>query len=1287
MPRSVAPPGFVNGASSTSRFSQPAGVAADNAGRVYIADSSNNAVRMLAPNGTVSVLAGGGDRSLGTTSGYTDGAATTALFQSPAGVAPDASGAAYVCDGGNNVIRRVDLTTGATTTFAGSGVAGYQNGVGSQAQFSGGGVKLSGLVFDVVRNFLYVADTGANLLRAVDITTANVSLFAGGGNSLSSGSTDGIAGVAAFSTPTGLALNANSGQLYVADTSNQWVRVVNVTTGNTTTLTGNAGRQVCSGTAAAIAASTGTAAPSCHTSPTGLAFDGAQFLYVTNRGSGVTIMPFIQRIDVTTASTTFFAGLSFWQSLEGGTSAGFSFASFGAVAWAWGSLALSTSSCILVLNVTAGAASFSAFAGAAVAPGSYNCTSGNTNGAGSSARFGASLPWLVYSAFTDSLLVTDASASALRTVSAKPTTAVSTVVGGSLVGASGMSDGCGTSALFNSPNALAVASSALGAVSVYVSDTGNSAIRVIDVATGAVSTVAGGDGGALPGTAAGWADGAGSLAGFALPGGIAWSEASGVLYVTDVLSNRVRTVRLASGDVATVAGGAGAGAGGRVDGLGTAALLYGPSSLALDETRGRLYIGDNINSVVRAVSVDPTTIGAVVTVAGGGASGRESTGVVSITVGVGTAAIFNGIAGIAVDSQSNVVYIASGGAQVAKLNGGSGSVARFIGGSTNGLIKGANDGTGTNALFRIPAALVFHAGSSKLFIADTYNYKIRLCTTPGGVVTSLVGSGTKNSVDGVGSSASFSFIGGLALSPDGEKLYVGETAGTIRMVAVTAKQVTTLLGVYNAMSFANGPMSVARLGSASGLAVTANGTLLFTDAIYNNVRALGLTPGAVSTVAGGGLANGAAGFADGGAALFNAPLGVAASSDGATLWIADTSNGAIRRISLLNTSAVVSTLAGAASSTLLADNTSSVAGFADGASGSAARFSSPGGLADASRCGGASPFLVVSDTGNNALRAVDVATGATRTLAAGGWRPPTSSTTGYIDGAATASRFSAPMSSVFIDSQTLLVTDSANSALRLVSAANGSCSTLSAGGLIARPAGAVFVAVSATVYFSDIGANSATPYIRAVNVLSGSTAAVAGSGGSGTANGASSSASFRSPSALAANAAGTMLYVCDAGNNAIRFINRTLPSSVTVGIFCGGGGNGATAGLADGTGTSARFSGPRGIALLSAGAAGSGSLIVADATNNLLRLVDIDSAVVTQLAGGGSAGGTAAGWVDGVGSAALLSNPRGLALSAAETTLYVADLNSGHIRVVDIATATVTTLAGGGASGTVYALS
>jgi hypothetical protein len=89
-----------------------------------------------------------------------------------------------------------------------------------------------------------------------------------------------------------------------------------------------------------------------------------------------------------------------------------------------------------------------------------------------------------------------------------------------------------------------------------------------------------------------------------------------------------------------------------------------------------------------------------------------------------------------------------------------------------------------------------------------------------------------------------------------------------------------------------------------------------------------------------------------------------------------------------------------------------------------------------------------------------------------------------------------------------------------------------------------------------------------------------------------------------------------------------------------------------------------------------GVLYVADSANNVLRAVATATGVVSTLAGGGATMGTTVGFADGAGSVATFSLPVGLGLSPSGATLYVTDYNSHLVRAVDVATRTVTTLAG-----------
>ena len=110
-------------------FNNPAGVAIDASGSVYVADRSNNLIRKISPAGNVSTFAGSG------TGTFADGVGVAASFFRPYGVAVDSSGIVYVADYTNNRVRRIN-PSGNVTTLAGSGLSTpFANGVGVAASF------------------------------------------------------------------------------------------------------------------------------------------------------------------------------------------------------------------------------------------------------------------------------------------------------------------------------------------------------------------------------------------------------------------------------------------------------------------------------------------------------------------------------------------------------------------------------------------------------------------------------------------------------------------------------------------------------------------------------------------------------------------------------------------------------------------------------------------------------------------------------------------------------------------------------------------------------------------------------------------------------------------------------------------------------------------------------------------------------------------------------------------------------------------------------------------------
>jgi ABC-type branched-subunit amino acid transport system substrate-binding protein/sugar lactone lactonase YvrE len=122
-------PGYVDGPVATAQFSSPVGLAVDAAGNVYVADSGNHCVRLIRPDGTVTTLAGTGEP------GYRDGPAGEAQFDGPTDVAVNSMGVLYVADSENDRIRAIS-PDGMVTTLAGSGRRGFKDGPPEQAEFN-----------------------------------------------------------------------------------------------------------------------------------------------------------------------------------------------------------------------------------------------------------------------------------------------------------------------------------------------------------------------------------------------------------------------------------------------------------------------------------------------------------------------------------------------------------------------------------------------------------------------------------------------------------------------------------------------------------------------------------------------------------------------------------------------------------------------------------------------------------------------------------------------------------------------------------------------------------------------------------------------------------------------------------------------------------------------------------------------------------------------------------------------------------------------------------------------
>ena len=207
----------------------PGGLAYDTAGKLYFAETGNNVVRRVDLAGYITTVAGTGVQGFAG-----DGAAATAaLLDSPSSVALDSGGDLFIADAHNHRIRRVDAVSGLITTFAGTGVAGMSaNGtLASIAQLD----LPAALAFDAAQN-LYFADQRRHVVRRIDHSSGAVTTVAGSGVQGYSGD-KGSALLAAIDSPSGLALDA-AGNLFVADTHNQRIRRVDAVTGIITSVAG-----------------------------------------------------------------------------------------------------------------------------------------------------------------------------------------------------------------------------------------------------------------------------------------------------------------------------------------------------------------------------------------------------------------------------------------------------------------------------------------------------------------------------------------------------------------------------------------------------------------------------------------------------------------------------------------------------------------------------------------------------------------------------------------------------------------------------------------------------------------------------------------------------------------------------------------------------------------------------------------------------------------------------------------------------------------------------------------
>ena len=1142
---------------------------------MYAADTAAHRIHKITVAGTgaptVTVFAGTG------VAAATNGTGTAAAFSSPQGLVVDSEGNVYVADTGNHLIRKI-TPAGVVTTFAGSSM-GSSDGIGILAKFN----RPTRLAYDSGRNVLYVTDTDNNCIRKIMLPVGNVTTLAGNNNA---GYTEGVGVTATFNKPCGITVD-RYGSIYVADTSNYCIRMIDPTSGSVALVAGITSFRPPPPTYIQAWVD-GTGSATTFNAPQGITVGTDGTLYVADTGNRgvrtVSNVTYLAKLgnDIynnETALTALQQMCSRYQesgarvTADRASAASAANASAAAAAEAWNSqqnlLAMQQAQ---IANAAASMAEANANRIAestarisqptgAVTTGPSRAATGPTQavtgpiqaatpptqqlatimtflGSGQVMKLtgGGSGSWLDGTTQTarfynpagvaiDSLNnLYIADSDNNRIRKITPAGVVTTLAGsGNAVHA----DGTGVAASFSAPMEIAIDS----ANNMYVADTGNHRIRMITPA-GVVTTIAGNG-------EAKWADGVGIQASFNSPAGITL-DPQGNIYVADTNNDRIRRIA-PDRTVTTLAGYFN----GYVDDVGTSARLNRPFSITCSKTGPTmLYFTDRGNNRIRRIS--PT--GTVATVAGSGYQGYADEN--------GINANFANPIGIDIDNANNLFIGDSGNNCIRKITP-DGTVTTLAG----TVVAGGADGTAKAASFNLPFNLVIGLDGG-IYVADMGNNSIRKvggATTPQGM---LLASAAQVS----GAQASAAQASAARASAAQASAASAPRASAAQASAAQASAANASAAQASAAQASAANASAARASAAQASAANASAA----RASAANASAAQQTPGFTTTVAGGGTAA----FADGtgAAALFNYPCGISATDSTGNVYIADKEN---HRIRLMSPAGVVTTFAG-----------TGVAGFADGAS-NTAQFNSPSGI-----CIDSAGKIYITDRGNNRIRLITPGAFGLRnvtTLAGSG-------AAGFADGTGAAAVFNNPMG-ITIDVQgNLYVADYNNNSIRRVTpggvvttfagqASAGWIDGAAAGARFNKPAGVAFDPLRGDILVADTDNHR----IRSIN-STGVVSTVAGNGSSGSADGAASAASFTWPLGLSADAAGN-IYVADTYSHKIRKIASGVVTTLA--------GSGSWT-FAEGIGAAASFWEPTCVVV-----APNGSLLVADAKNNRIRRINL----------------------------------------------------------------------------------